>query len=190
MDEQALTRIAAAVSRSAPVNGLRIVGVDGPSGSGKSWLAARLSAAMGAPVVEIDDFVSWDCFSGWWPRFDAQVLTPLLEHRPAVYQVRDWTDWYGSSLGGWKTQPWAPTMIFEGVTCTRRESVGRIAYAIWVEADPQLRLARGLARDTAFPASRTCGNGGWPRRTPSSRPTEPATGLTFASTPRPPDEPR
>jgi uridine kinase len=143
-------QIAAAVARRAPVNGIRIVGVDGPSGSGKSWLAGQLSAVLRAPIVEIDDFVSWDCFAGWWPRFDAQVLTPLLDGREAVYQARDWNDWYGSSLDGWKTQPWAPTLIVEGVTCTRRETIGRIAYTIWVEADPQLRLARGMARDTRF----------------------------------------
>lgn len=35
------------------------------------------------------------CFAGWWPRFDSQVLTPLLAGRDAVYQARDWSDWYG-----------------------------------------------------------------------------------------------
>jgi hypothetical protein len=143
--------IAAAVAAREPVNGIRMVGVDGPSGSGKSYLAARLSAALDAPVVEIDDFVSWDCFADWWPRFEKQVLTPLLAGRDATYQARDWSDWYGSSLGGWKTQPWAPTIILEGVTCTRRATVGRLAYAIWVEAPPPMRLARGMARDGDLP---------------------------------------
>ncbi|WP_250006987.1 uridine kinase [Actinoplanes sp. M2I2] len=130
-----------------PVNGIRIVGVDGPSGSGKSHLARELADGLRAPIIEIDDFVSWDNFAGWWPRFDAQVLTPLLRGEDAVYQARDWTDWHGSTLGGWKTQPWAPTVIVEGVTCTRRETVGRLAYAIWVEAPAPLRLTRGLRRD-------------------------------------------
>jgi uridine kinase len=144
------TAIAAAVARRAPVGGIRIVGVDGPSGAGKSFLAAQLATLLAAPVVEIDDFVSWDCFAGWWPRLEEQVLGPLLAGRDARYQARDWTDWYGSSLGGWKTQRWSPTVILEGVTCTRRDTVGRLAYAAWVEAPPEVRLARGLARDTAF----------------------------------------
>jgi hypothetical protein len=101
----------------------------------------------------MDDFVSWDCFAGWWPRFDAQVLTPLVAGKDAVYQARDWSDWYGSSLGEWKTQPWSPTVIFEGVTCTRRDTVGRIAYAVWVDAPAPLRLARGLDRDRSFPGA-------------------------------------
>jgi uridine kinase len=147
---EAVDRIAATVLAREPVDGIRIIGVDGPSGSGKSYLARGLADALSAPIVEIDDFVSWDCFAGWWPRFDAQVLTPLLAGRDAVYQARDWSDWYGSALGEWKTLPWSPTVILEGVTCTRRGTVGRITYAAWVEAPADLRLARGLARDSGF----------------------------------------
>lgn len=151
MTHDVAAEIAAAVAQREPVNGIRIIGIDGRSGSGKSHLAAELSTIMGAPVVEIDDFVSWDSLAGWWPRFDEQVLTPLLGGRDATFQARDWTeDWYGSSLGAWKTQPWAPTVILEGVTCTRLETIGRITYAAWVEAPADLRLARGLARDTTF----------------------------------------
>lgn len=81
------------------------------------------------------------------------MLTPLLHGEAAVYQARDWADWYGDTLGEWKTQPWTPIMIIEGVTCTRRETVGRLAYAIWVEAPAPMRLARGLAREGAQPGA-------------------------------------
>lgn len=129
-------------------NGVRIIGVDGPSGSGKSTLANRLVEASSAALIEIDDFVAWDDFSGWWPRFQEQVMRPLLAGQDAHYQARDWeNDWRGMSLGGWKTVPWRPLVVFEGVTCTRRETIGRLAYAIWVEAAADVRLDRGLARD-------------------------------------------
>ena len=143
-------RIAAEVMRREPVDGIRIVGIDGPSGAGKSVLAGQVAARLDAPVIEIDDFVSWADFAGWWPRFEAQVLGPLLAGRDARYQVRDWADWYGSSLADWRTQRWAPIVVLEGVTCTRRATVGRLCYAVWVEAPAELRLARGLARDSAF----------------------------------------
>ena len=126
-----VTAIAAEVLRRESISGIRIVGIDGRSGSGKSVLAAGLSSRLGVPIIEIDDFVSWGCFADWWPRFDAQVLTPLLAGQDATFQARDWADWYGSSLGEWKTQPWAPTIIVEGVTCTRRATIGRIVYAAW-----------------------------------------------------------
>ena len=151
MDFEVADQIAASIIRREPINGIRIVGVDGRSGSGKSFLAAQLSTLLAAPIIEIDDFVSWDCFADWWPRFDQQVLTPLLSGHDATFQARDWTAWYGSSLGEWKTQPWSPTILLEGVTCTRSDTIGRIVYAIWVEAPAETRLARGMARDTNFP---------------------------------------
>jgi uridine kinase len=139
--------LADVMRRDASGTGIRLVGVDGPSGSGKSVLAARLAARASAPVVEIDDFVSWSDFAGWWPRFDRQVLTPLLSGAEARYQVRDWAnDEFGTSLDGWKSVAWAPLVILEGVTCTRL-AASRLAYRIWVEAPEDLRLRRGLERD-------------------------------------------
>lgn len=135
-------------SRPAP-HGLRIVGVDGPSGSGKSTLAARLAALTGAPVIPIDDFLSWQHLADWWPRFDAQVLDPLTAGRNACYQARDWSDWHGDTLGEWRTVPWSALVIVEGVTCTRAAAGDRLAYRVFVDAPAELRLARGLARDGA-----------------------------------------
>jgi hypothetical protein len=136
------------IRRDASGTGIRLVGVDGPSGSGKSMLAVRLAARASAPVVEIDDFVSWSDFAGWWPRFERQVLSPLLSGAEARYQVRDWAnDELGTSLDGWKTLAWAPLVILEGVTCTRLAAANRLAYRIWVDAPEDLRLQRGLERD-------------------------------------------
>lgn len=133
-----------------PIEGVRLVGVDGPSGAGKSTLAVQLAEASGSPRIEIDDFISWDDPTGkrWWHRFEEQVLGPLTRGENARYQQRDWVnDWRGDSLGGWKTVPWHPLVVIEGVTCTRREASGLLAYAIWVEAPDDVRLQRGLARD-------------------------------------------
>ena len=130
----------------ACASGIRLVGIDGPSGSGKSTLARRLAHHLDAPVVKIDDFVSWTDFAGWWPRFRGQVLDPLARGDAARYQVRDWAgDEFGTSLGGWRSQPWAPVVLLEGVTCTR--AAAELAYRVWVEAREPVRLARGLRRD-------------------------------------------
>jgi uridine kinase len=134
--------------RDAAESGIRLIGVDGPSGSGKSTLAARLATRGRAPLIQIDDFVSWSDFAGWWPRFDRQVLTPLLSGSDARYQVRDWAnDEFGTALNGWKTTVWAPLVILEGVTCTRLAAAHRLTYRIWVEAPEDLRLLRGVDRD-------------------------------------------
>ncbi len=130
------------------VRGIRIVGIDGPAGAGKSTFARRLAALLEAPVIQVDDFVSWNNLAGWWPRFDQQVLDPLLQGMPARYQQRDWAgDEFGESLGAWATVGWNPVVVVEGVTCTRRESIGKIAYSVWVDAPEEERLRRGLERD-------------------------------------------
>jgi len=147
MNQVALTDVAAALW-SRVVKGTRIVGIDGPSGSGKTSLARLLVDQTAATLVEIDDFVSWTDFAGWWPRFNDQVLKPLLLGNDAHYQVRDWQhDPMGSSLNGWKIARWSPLIILEGVTCTRRAIADHLAFRIWVEAPREVRLARGLTRD-------------------------------------------
>lgn len=141
-------RIVGAVRASAPVRGIRIVGVDGPSGAGKSTVAGLLADAVGAPLIHVDDFVSWPDFAGWWPRLQKQVLEPLLAGNAAHWQVRDWAgDEFGTSLGEWRTQPWAPIVVIEGVTCCRAAASGFLALRIWVDAPADLRLERGIARD-------------------------------------------
>jgi hypothetical protein len=141
-------RVRDEVLEAAPVRGIRIVGIDGPSGAGKSTLAHELASLLDAPVIQIDDFVSWNNFAGWWPRFERQVLDPLLRGEPARYQQRDWDgDEFGSSLREWATVEWSPIVLVEGVTCTRRESIGKLAYAVWVDAPAEERLRRGIERD-------------------------------------------
>ncbi len=144
-----LSAVAAQIVARPAVGPTRIIGVDGPAGAGKSMVASRLQAALpGSTLVEVDDFVSWPDPFGWWPRFERDVLKPLASGRDAHYQVRDWAhDEFGTSLGPWKTAQWAPVVVVEGVTCTRRAAVPLLTYAIWVDAPADVRLSRGVQRD-------------------------------------------
>lgn len=126
----------------------RIVGIDGPAGSGKSTLAQAISPHLGAPVIPIDDFLSWGDLDSWWPRFDAQVVEPLLAGHHLRYRRRDWVgDEFGNGLGEWAEVPWHPVAVIEGMTATRRAIADRLACAIWVEAPEEVRLRRGVERD-------------------------------------------
>ena len=43
--------------------------------------------------------------------------------------MRDWeNDEFGTSLDGWKSVAWAPLVILEGVTCTRRAAERFLAF--------------------------------------------------------------
>jgi len=131
------------------VSGVRIIGIDGPAGSGKSTLARAISAETGAPVIEIDDFLTWTSLEVWWPRFVAEILDPLAAGRDLEYGARDWWgDRDGDSLlPEPKRVRWSPLVVVEGVSVTRRAAAERYALRVWLEADPEVRLARGIARD-------------------------------------------
>lgn len=143
----ALAGVLADIRTRPARGGVRLVGIDGPSASGKSTLARRIrELAPGTALVKGDDFVSWADLQTWWPRFEAQVLAPLRAGRDARYQVRDWIgDEFGSALKRWKTARASPLVIVEGVSMTR--AAAGVDFAIWVEAPQHTRLERGLARD-------------------------------------------
>lgn len=128
---------------------VRLIGVDGAAGSGKSTFASALARALGgAPIIPIDDFLAWDDLQDFWPRFEAQVLEPLFAGKDLRYQMRDWLhDNEGRGLGEWRELAFSPVVILEGIGATRRQLGSRLHYSVWVQADAELRLARGLARD-------------------------------------------
>ncbi|GIH81306.1 uridine kinase family protein [Planobispora longispora] len=125
---------------------VRVVAVDGPGGSGKTTFAGRLARALGCRVVHSDDFpVPWDePPEAWFARVEEQVLVPLAAGGPGGYRRYDWVR---GVFAEWVEVPVAPVLLMEGVSTARRTAP--LAYAVWVEAPRELRLARALARDGA-----------------------------------------
>jgi uridine kinase len=124
---------------------IRLVGVDGCGGSGKTTFAARLSAAGGGwPVVHTDDFASHDVPLEWWPRMLEQVIEPLSHNERATFRPYDWV----------RRKPGAPThvdpddvVIIEGVGAIRDAWRARLTMSIWIHAPREVRLCRGIERD-------------------------------------------
>jgi uridine kinase len=136
------TTIQAAPPRCGKV---RLVAVDGPGGAGKSVFAARLAKALGGvPVVETDDFASWEKPHDWWNRLEADILGPLERGQPVRYQAYDSV---ARQLGDWRDIPSTDIVILEGVSSSRRGLVDRLSMAIWLETPRDQRLARGISRD-------------------------------------------
>lgn len=128
---------------------VRLVGVDGPAGAGKSTFARKLSRELcDAPIVEMDDFLAWDDLESFEARLLQQVVEPLFAGQTARYQVRDWErDNTGRGLREWKELTVAPVVLLEGVGSTRRALDDRLHYRVWVDAPAALRLQRGYQRD-------------------------------------------
>jgi uridine kinase len=125
---------------------VRIVGIDGCGGAGKSTLATRLARALeGVPVVHTDDFASHDVPTEWWPRMLSEVIEPLLRGEPASYVPYDWVNRRPAD-DTITIQP-RDVVVIEGVGATRAAWRDRLALRIWVDCPRDLRLARGIARD-------------------------------------------
>ena len=141
-------RVLVAAPRLGPV---RLVAIDGPAGSGKTTLAGALADALvgqgaNAAVLHLDDlYDGWTGLEGsLWPRLSAQVLEPLRRGRPGRYQRYDWP---AGAFDDWVDLPVPGVLVLEGCGSARRAADELVVLRVWVEAPPQVRLARGLARD-------------------------------------------
>jgi hypothetical protein len=135
---------------AAPV---RIVAVDGPSGSGKSTLAGLLAPELGrrtpsgapAPIVAMDDlYPGWHGLGVAAPMLVDLVLRPLSRGLPSRYRRFEWPR---GRYGAWVDVAPRPWVIVEGVASGSRACAPFLDAVVWVEADRQVRLSRGLARD-------------------------------------------
>jgi uridine kinase len=124
---------------------VRLVGIDGCGGAGKTTFAERLSRhGDDWPVVHTDDFATHDEPLEWWPRMLADVIEPLSRGLSATFAPYDWVN---RRPGRPTTVAPANVVVVEGVGATRSAWRHRLTLRIWVDTDGELRLRRGLARD-------------------------------------------
>jgi uridine kinase len=124
---------------------VRLVGVDGHAGSGKSTFAARVAAALGgAPVLHLDDIASHDELFAWTDRLLAQVIVPLSRGGTAAYAPYDWRT---RRFGPPGALPPAPVLLVEGVGAGRRALRPWLAMLLWMDLPPEEAWARGRRRD-------------------------------------------
>ncbi|MBD0837759.1 uridine kinase [Streptomyces sp. TRM68416] len=124
---------------------VRLIGIDGHAGSGKSTFAARLAEALdGAPVLHLDDIASHTELFDWTGRLLTQVIEPLSRGETAHYTPYDWrTRRFGPPL---PLRP-APVVLVEGVGAGRRALRPYLARLLWIDLPPAESWARGRSRD-------------------------------------------
>lgn len=122
----------------------RLLCVDGPAGSGKTTLAGVVAERTGAPVVHMDDlFPGWDGMRGAQPHV-LRLLRPLAAGETGYYRRYDW--FARQYLETHHIDP-RPLLVLEGVGAGSVLWAEHITTLVWVEADRDERLRRGLARD-------------------------------------------
>ena len=138
--------LAARLRRLPPSCGpVRLVGVDGHAGSGKSTFAGLLARALeGAPVLHLDDIASHEELFGWDRRLLTQVIEPLSRGRTASYAPYDWR---ARRFGPARVLPPAPVVLVEGVGAGRRALRPFLAHLLWMELPHEESWTRGRTRD-------------------------------------------
>ncbi|MEV7089240.1 hypothetical protein AB0O07_25690 [Streptomyces sp. NPDC093085] len=141
-----LTAVAARLRALPPSCGpVRLVGVDGHAGSGKSTFATRLAAALdGAPVLRLDDLASHDALFDWLPRLKDQVIEAFVRGADASYAPYDWTS---RRFTAPRPLPAAPVVLVEGVGAGRRGVRPYLARLFWMERGAAESWERGRRRD-------------------------------------------
>jgi|GEM_PF-4877659 len=135
-----------------------LVGIDGPGASGKSTFAKQLAISLdGAHIVHVDDFFlpkalrsdrAADVGSLFdLPRLASQVIMPARGVEAFSYQRYDWIQ---DKLADWIGVPDDAPIIVEGVFTLVKELRSAYTYKVWCRADPDQRLASGLARSGTF----------------------------------------
>jgi uridine kinase len=119
--------------------------VDGPSGSGKTTLAGRLAAALGAPVLALDDlYPGWDGLAAGVELVASGVVAALRAGRDATYPR--W-DWERSAPGPTVALGRPPVLVVEGSGSGARAIADHAVLLVWVDAPADVRFARAMARD-------------------------------------------
>ncbi|MFJ7588545.1 uridine kinase [Streptomyces sp. NPDC097617] len=139
---ETLARELAAVAPS--LGPVRLIGIDGHAGSGKSTFAGRLAGLLGAPVLHLDDVATHEELFGWEERLRAQVLEPLAAGRPAHWAPYDWVE---RRFGPERVLEPAPLLLVEGVGAGRRALRPCLARLLWMQTPLEESWQRGRNRD-------------------------------------------
>jgi len=119
--------------------------VDGRSGSGKTRLAAQLSAAGGGRVIHMDDlYAGWHGLATGTRLLERGILGPLAAGERATW--RRW-DWAAGDWGAEESAVPGERLIVEGCGSLTIETRRHAVRAIWLEAPESVRRTRAFERD-------------------------------------------
>ena len=138
-----LERARAAPARAGTV---RLLGIDGFSGAGKTTLADDLRRAdPTVTVLSLETFyLGWEGLAAGPRRAREQLVEPL--RRGEVPVVEPW-DWRHDRVAAPQRRPVGPLVVVEGCGAGAPPLREALSLLVWVDADPDERERRLHARD-------------------------------------------
>ncbi|MGA8851900.1 MAG: 4-amino-4-deoxy-L-arabinose transferase [Aeromicrobium sp.] len=139
------TAVTAAARQREPVCGAgRVIAIDGPSGAGKTDLAACWHGSPDTAVLHLEDL-----YPGWLgldatPPVVAEMLAAVATGRDAS---ADGWDWEQHRPGGTVRLVPRPLIVVEGVGAAAAVIRPFLSLVVWVDAPADVRHARAMARD-------------------------------------------
>ncbi len=128
-----------------PPGGVRVVAVDGRSGSGKSTFAAGLGRRLDAPVVPLEEiYPGWDGLEDGIDLLGEWVIGPLA--RGDVARWRRW-DWECGEFGAARELEPSAIVVVEGVGTGALRLAPDMSLLVWLELDAGVRYERAMERD-------------------------------------------
>lgn len=129
---------------------VRLVTIDGPSGSGKSVFAQRLVSALSSrgsstALLELEMLYEGWTLDGMWRRLRDFVLEPVAAGWDGGFHPYDWSK--ASWSPRWCSVPVRQVLVVEGCGSSPRDVDMFTSRRIWIEAAPEVALARGVLRE-------------------------------------------
>jgi uridine kinase len=146
--------VAAVLAAPATLGAGRLVCVDGPSGAGKTTLAAALDRGFRdalrpvggcTRVLHLDDvYDGWDGLAAAMAEVASSVVGPLRSGEAGRYRR---FDWHAMARAEECTVPPCDVLVVEGVGAWSSAIRDVVTCLVWVETPSAVRLERGVARD-------------------------------------------
>jgi uridine kinase len=147
--QEHVAAVVALALAAEPACGPVVVALDGPSGAGKTTLARGVAQALEAAgpvaVLHMDHlYPGWDGLGQAPALLATQVLQPLARGEHAAYRVWSWVrdEWAAT-----RDVPPCRYLVVEGCGSSVGPARAYAAVSVFVDADPALRMRRGLERD-------------------------------------------
>ena len=147
--EELAARLVTRVNALPPTLGpCRLLCVDGPSGAGKTTLAAAVRRAARPRRVEVLHmdavYDGWDGIEAGMATVADQVVGPLTRGEPGRYRRYDW---HTLRFLEEHVVEARDLLVIEGVGAGNPAYAAATALLVWVDAPPEVRLLRAMDRD-------------------------------------------